>query len=135
MGYSITFIIGIVFLSFSVSYIRKAISFVNKSEKAVGVVTSVVKESDNDGGYTYRPIFTFQTGRNQEVTYRHTVTSSPASWKEGEEATIIYNPDNPKEARLYTYFGVFGTAVVLMAIAMPFLVIGGGYFLSGFVLR
>jgi hypothetical protein len=88
------------------------------------------QKRDGTDGETYKPIFKFKTSTNQEVIYRHISSSSPANWYVGEEATIAYDPTNPTTARLLTYFGAFSWAIVLMAISMPLIVVGGGYYVA-----
>jgi len=134
MGYNIALIIGIGLFITSIFLIRQRLAFIRDSEKTMGTVILLKKEKDSDGGTTYRPVFRFKTKTNQEIVFDHSVTSSPPSWSVGDDATIVYDPDNPDNARLYSYFGVFGVAAILMAVAMPLIVIGGGYHLANIVL-
>jgi hypothetical protein len=110
------------------------LAFLKKSERSVATVIEMVTVSDSDGS-TYKPVFKFKTALGQEIIHRHNTSSSPPTWKVGEETTIAYELDNPSRARLLTYFGTFSWTIVLMAIAMPMIVIGGGYYLSQAVLK
>lgn len=129
MGYSITLAAGIVLLLFSIYILNNAVDFIKKSEKAVATVISLEEVKDSDG-ITYRPVFKFSTPDKKEVHFRHFASSSPPAWRVGEQAGVSYDINDPDNAKLLTYFGAFGWPVILMALSMPMLVIGGGYYLS-----
>ena len=133
MGYTITLLIGIGLLIASLLVIKDRLSFIRNNEKTTGTVIRIDKEKDSDGD-SYRPVFSFKTRSNEEIIFKRPYLSNPPSWEVGEETTIVYDPANPTNAKLYTYFGVFGLATILMAVAMPFIIIGGGYHLANMVL-
>lgn len=134
MWYTVTLAIGIVLLIISLTKLKDSLAFLRNSERATGTVIELERINGSDGD-TYKPIFKFKTSLNQETIYRHISSSDPPSWKIGDEATIAYDPSSPSEARLLTYFGTFSWTIVLMAVAMPLIVIGGGYHLSQIVLK
>lgn len=129
MYYGLTLTIGITLLAIALFKFKESLDFIRKSERATATVIEVEKINDSDGA-TYKPIFKFKTSTNQEVIYRQHYSSSPATWEVGEEATIAYAAANPNNAVLLTYFGAFIWTIVLMAISMPLIVIGGGYYLT-----
>ena len=128
MGYTISLSIGIVLLVVSLFLLKESIAFIKRGNRAIATVIRLEKVSDSDGD-SYRPIFQFKTSFNQEVTYKYTTSSSPASWDIGEKATVVYEANNPNNAKLLTYFGAFAWSVIFMAIAMPLIIIGGGYYI------
>ncbi|MEI9943253.1 MAG: DUF3592 domain-containing protein [Chitinophagaceae bacterium] len=134
MWYTLTLAVGIILLIISLSILRKSLAFLRSSERAVGTVIELERIRDSDGD-TFKPIFKYKTISNQEFIYRPISSSNPPGWKIGEEATIAYDPNNPSVARLLTYFGTFSWTIILMAIAMPFIVVGGGYHLSQALLK
>lgn len=113
---------------------KGTISFLKQSEKAVGRVIEVEKIDGSDGP-TYKPIFKFKTTLNKEIIFRNPFSSSPPSFRLGDEATIAYDSNNPNKAKILTFFGSFGLSVILMAIAMPLIVIGGGYHLCQYFFK
>jgi hypothetical protein len=134
MWYSVTLIVGIIILVISLFLLKEALGFLRTTERAVGTVIKLEKINNSDG-HTFKPVFKFKTSLNQDIIYSHIASSNPPAWSVGEEATIAYNPNNPSSAKLLTYFGIFGFAIVLMAIAMPLIVIGGGYHIAQFYLK
>lgn len=134
MFYSISLTIGIILLIISLLIFKESLAFIKISDRAIGTVIEL-EAIDGTDGTTYKPIFKFKTNTNQEVIYRHISSSSPANWDVGEVATIAYDPNNPKKAKLLTYFGTFSWTIILMAISMPLIVIGGGYYVTQIFLK
>lgn len=134
MWYTITLAIGIALVLISIFLCRESLSFLKKSERTVGRVTELQKIYDSDGN-TYKAVFTFKTKENDEFTFRQNGSSNPSSFEVGEEVNIAYNPKNPWDARVLSYFGVFSWSIVLMAIGMAAIVVGGGYHLAMPLLR
>lgn len=128
MGYYITFIAGLIILFFSVLCLGNSARFLKSGIRTTGTVVEVIVNEDSDGD-TYCPVFEFTDEQQQVVRYKYYISSSPPDWDIGDEATLVYNPNNTNEVKVYTYYGLYGISVTLMAIAMPFLVIGGGYIL------
>lgn len=110
----------------SVYLFRGSLRFLKNADRAIATVIEIETISDSDGS-TYKPVFRFKTRFNEEKVYRRPYSSSPAGWKVGDEATLAYDANNPDNVKLITYFGSFGLSMVLMAIAMPLIIIGGGF--------
>jgi hypothetical protein len=124
---------GLILLFWAALSFRNTISFLKKAEKATGTVISLrTIESD---GEVYAPIFNYQTKDNRIFTYELPEGTNPPGWKIGETEIIIYDPGNPSKARLYTYFRIFTLTLVLTSLALPLLVVGGGYFIAELLLK
>lgn len=134
MIYKILVAAGVILFLLAVYFFNKSVRFIKTGERATATVIELVK-STGGKSTSYKPVFKFKTALNQEVIYRHNVSTSPPAWKIGEEAVIVYDSNNPQKAKLLTYFGSFGLSVILLALAMPLIVIGGGYFFSQSYLR
>ncbi|MET0461620.1 MAG: DUF3592 domain-containing protein [Chitinophagaceae bacterium] len=134
MWYTLTLIVGLVLLAISLFLLRESLAFLRSSERAIGTVIELKSISDSDGT-TYKPVFRFKTNLGEEIVYTHHSSSNPPGWDIGDKATFAYDAGNPSVARLMTYFGTFNWTVILMSIAMPMIVIGGGYHLSQYVLK
>ncbi len=126
MLYHLSLAVGILLLVISLIFLRTTLAFLKNSERATAVVTKLETIEDSEGT-TYKPVFTFRTAAGAEYLCRPNFSSSPASWAVGEETVIVYNPQDPTDAKLLTYFGTFSWTIILMAVAMPFIVIGAGY--------
>ena len=129
MWYGIILAVGLVLAAIGLYLLKNSMSFIRNSERATGTVINLEPVRDSDGT-TYRAVFRFHTMDRREVIYRQNGSSSPAAWTVGETAEFAYRPENPEGAKLLTYWGSFIGTVILLALAMPFIVIGGGYFLA-----
>ncbi len=134
MWYTLTLVVGITLLFISIFKCRESLAFLKNSERTVGKVIDLEHIQGNDGP-TYKAIFKFTTKANKDITFRQNSSSNPPSWRVDEEVMIAYDPQNPDQARVLSYFGVFSWSIVLMAIAMPAIVVGGGYHLASYVLK
>lgn len=129
MWYNLSIIVGVVLLAFSLILFRSTFLLLRSGSRAVATVIALEKVSDSDGD-SYTPLFRFHTVSNEEVTYRPSFSSNPPGWSVGEETMIAYDPADPTEAKLLTYWGTFAGPIILLATALPFLVIGLGYHLT-----
>ncbi|WP_249413656.1 DUF3592 domain-containing protein [Chryseobacterium indologenes] len=124
---------GIVLFVAALLSFRNTLSFLKKAERSTATVTSLrVYDSD---GEVFSPLFTFRTRNNIEYTYELPEGTNPSAWSVGETETVIYDPDDPSSVELYTYFRIFAWPLILISIALPLLVIGGGYFIAAQFLK
>jgi hypothetical protein len=128
MVYRVLLTIGILLFLVASVILKQSLAFVAGSERATGTVIKLEAFS-GDGGDSYAPVFKIVTSKNQEIIYRHSISTSPASWDIGQQATFLYDPVHPSDVRLSTYFGVFNWSIVLMGAAVFLLTTGGSYFL------
>jgi Protein of unknown function (DUF3592) len=128
MGYTIVLLIGIILFVVSILLFNKSLQFIKTADRATAKVIQVDTSRGNKGGLSYEPIFEFKTNTNKKVIYRQGFSSSFIGYKIGDLVEISYLPDNPQKAKLLTPFGAFRLTLIFMAIAMPFIVIGGGYY-------
>ncbi len=120
--------LGVLFLVWAIYSFRSTMVFLKKADKTTATVIDLHKfESE---GEVFAPIFTFRTKDNQLITYELAEGNNPPAWKIGEQTTVIYDPSDPYRVSLYSYFRVFMWTLVLLSVALPLIVIGGGYFIA-----
>jgi len=124
MLYKLCLLTGFILLTVSLYKLKQSLDFIRRSEQAIGTVTSL---EESDGAYS--PVFAVKTKESGEIIYHHAAASKPADWAVGEEAIFLYDPGNPDSARMKSYFWLFDWAIVLMALAIPLMIAGGGYYL------
>jgi hypothetical protein len=134
MAYTVAFAIGLILIGISVFKCRESLKFLKYSDRAEGVITQIKKIEDSDGD-SYKPYFTFTTADGQEVIYKHNFSSDYTTWRIGDKGIIAYSPYNPEIAKLVSYWGIFSWSIVLMAAAMPLIVVSVGYYLAQTVLK
>ena len=126
--YYIILTLGSVFLIAAIISFRHTMKFLNNGN--ITTATVIDLRTYRSEGEVYAPVFSFLTNDNRFVTYELPEGSDPPAWKIGETATIIYDPSNPSNASLYSYFRLFTWTLILLSIALPLLIIGGGYFIA-----
>jgi hypothetical protein len=113
------------------------VDFIKTSPKAVATVIGFeeVKEPNTfTFNLSYKTIYKFEISPKQEIIFIDNVAASSPNRAIGEKVVIAYKPTNPNIARILTYWGVFRSEIILTAIAMPLIVIGGGYFAARVIL-
>ncbi|RYY57547.1 MAG: DUF3592 domain-containing protein [Chitinophagaceae bacterium] len=128
MWYAIVLAVGLVLAAIGFVMLKNSIGFIRTSQRAMATVIRLDPVTDSDGT-TYKAVFSFRTLTNREIIYYQNGSSRPASWSVGDTAEIAYDAAKPENAKLLTYWGSFVGTIILMAIAAPMLVIGGGYYL------
>ncbi|WP_343565703.1 DUF3592 domain-containing protein [Sphingobacterium sp.] len=120
--------IGIVFLLLAIFSFRNTMVFLKNGEKTIATVIDLHRYESE--GEVFAPIFTFHTKDDQLITYELAEGNDPPTWEIGEKTIVIYDPGDPSKVVLYSYFRVFIWTLLLLSIALPLLVIGGGYFIA-----
>lgn len=108
---------GIICALFAVYTLVKTFAFLQTAARTTATVIEF-KEGDD----TFAPVFRFFTKNNEEIRYTYPVYTSPKSWSVGEEATVAYDPQQPAEVRLLTFWGTFNITTILFAAAAALMV-------------
>jgi len=128
MIHALLLLVGLLLMGIACWHFQKTMKLLKNGERAKARVLELVESRSRSDGTSYRPVFEFITKTNEVRRWEYDVSSSPPSWEVGEEADVVYNPDQPGQARLIGYWGLFIGTIVLAAVAAPFIIIGGGYF-------
>jgi hypothetical protein len=110
-------------------------SFIRRSVEVGGEVIRL--EHSTDKGTTsyesYAPVFSFTASNGEKYAVTSEISSSPADLSIGEPVRVIYDPNDPRSARIHTFFQTWGTVFVSGLIGMGFVAFGCwrlGYFRS-----
>ncbi|WP_418360822.1 DUF3592 domain-containing protein [Sphingobacterium detergens] len=76
----------------------------------------------------YKPLLQYQLNGKVQ-TFSPNTSSNPPAYRIGEKVTLIHDPKNADDVRILSYWGVYLASNILLAFALPMLLIGGGYFL------
>jgi hypothetical protein len=120
--------VGIVLVYFAVKQYNKTSDLLTHGIKTKATVIDLIKIHSDDG-YTYKPVFEYFDETDKRREFKSSISSSPAPYKVGEQVKIIYNTDDYDEVKTISYWGLYRWTIILLSIASPLLIIGGGYFL------
>ncbi len=123
---------GLLLLSLVLSYFAMKQYSNTKELLNTGVKTSAevidLIESRDDDGYTYKPVFEYTDRTGDKMTFESDISSSPAPYQIGDYVDIIYSLDSGKR-KVVSFWGLYRWTIILLSIAAPLLIIGGGYLL------
>ncbi len=105
--------------------------YINTTELRQSGVKTTAKvidliEVSGDDGYTYKPVFQYTDRSQNVITFNSEISSKPASYKIGDKVKIIYSK-NGDDRKVVSFWGLYRWVVILLSIASPLLIIGGGY--------
>ncbi|NIG55484.1 DUF3592 domain-containing protein [Chitinophaga sp. Cy-1792] len=92
-------------------------AFVRAGVKATATVIAIESEPDIDYGHLYVPTFKFSTDKGEVHTFRGE-GGPKRRWQPDAITDIIYDPNQPERAKVYTVMGLYKPVVVNCVIAM-----------------
>tara|TARA_R110002167_G_scaffold35569_10_gene113561 strand:+ start:2671 stop:3078 length:408 start_codon:yes stop_codon:yes gene_type:complete len=120
------FIGGMTMLFFAYRSYNNTQKLLDTGIKTTAKVIELITVNDSDGD-TYKPVFEFtDQGHNLRV-FRSSVSSNPPSYRVGDLVKIVYDPLRQEDVKTITYWGLYRTTIILLSLASPLLIIGGGY--------
>jgi hypothetical protein len=100
--------------------------FLRRSVTAAGTVISMRAKEDDDSNSS-APTFSFKSCDGPSYTVASNNFSSPAEFTAGQAVTVLYERDRPEEARINSFYQVWGMAEVLGIIGGVFVALGTGF--------
>jgi hypothetical protein len=110
---TILLIVGIV-LGFSTR------SFIAHGTAATGKVVQLDEKTDSDGEMQYSPVFTYVAADGNTYTIRSNVWSRPAGFVVGQSVRVLYEKDDPANARLDSFWQLWLSTTVFCGIGAGF---------------
>jgi len=108
-------------LVFSLVSAVRTKGFIRRSVEVTGEVVRLERSSGaRFGSYDYAPVFSFTAADGNTYTVTSDVSSSPPGFREGESVRVRYDPDNPENARIHSFFQTWGVAVISGAVGVAF---------------
>jgi hypothetical protein len=91
-----------VFLALGASCYNRTVAFKKTALQAQGAVIELKEESGAGAhsGTAYYPVIRFADQAGQDHTFYSSMGSYPPAYEVGERVSILYNPANPKEAKI-----------------------------------
>lgn len=91
-------LVGLAVVGLSIYLGMERADFLETALTASGEVTELI-ESRSDDSYVYYPMVEFTVpGSDRSITFRHDSGSNPPSYSVGEVVSVLYDPQNPRNA-------------------------------------
>lgn len=97
LGQSALFLFGMLFFAIGSGMTMRQRTLEKQGLEAPGMVVGLQENYDSDGS-TYAPVVQFRTNSGQSIEFVSSYSSSPPAYNLGESVTVVYPPDNPKNA-------------------------------------
>jgi len=118
---AIPFAIGVIFIAAAtVSFISTA-RFLDRAIKTqASFAGSKVSSGGSHGRALYDRQFSFRTRDGRLVTFVAAVGSAERGYVSGQRVTIVYDPANPENAELYSFWSLWAVPLFLTHLALLF---------------
>jgi hypothetical protein len=106
--------------------------FVREASVAQGTVTDLVRSSSSSSSSnstTYRPVVQYTTQSGETVEFTSSSGSNPPSYSKGEQVEVLYRPLLPAQAKINSFFSLWGGPVIVGSLGGVFSLLGGGILL------
>jgi hypothetical protein len=103
---------------------RRTARFRQRAVSTEGVVTDFKTGTDDDGDSVYYPIFQYRAPSGQEYTICSNTGTNPPGFKKGQSVGVLYDPDQPTEARLDTFVQLWLTTIIVSGLGSLFAIFG-----------
>jgi hypothetical protein len=113
-------IIAFAVLSVSFSTFYHTQKFVKSASRTQGIVVKL----DEQGREAY-PVVMFHDSNGQGHEIESSAGQNPPAYRIGEAVTVLYQPDKPENAKLNTFFDIWGWATMLVGFGI--IVFVGGF--------
>ncbi len=123
-------LIGLAMLVGAFLLVSSTRQFLAHSVSAKGVVIDLVSSRDSKGSVTYSPTVEFTTLDAQKITFQSGMGSNPPSYSVGESVDLLYDAAQPNQARINSFFSLWGAATIVGGLGFVFFLVGVGIFLS-----
>lgn len=103
-------------------------TFLDGATRADGTVVDLVRSRSSDST-TYKPVVHFTTQTGEMVEFISSTGSNPPSYSKGEKVEVLYLPAKPQNAKINSFFSLWGGAVIVGGLGSVFFLIGAGIIL------
>ncbi len=118
-------ILGVVGLLVAAAWFIHIQQFLADAVTTQGSISQIVEEFDSEGHLTYTPEIQFQDRSGQLRTIRTFISSNEGDYHVGQPMPVLYNPQNPAQATVATFWEIYIGCTILLIVSLAAL-IGGG---------
>lgn len=89
------------------------------------------RSDSSNNSITYKPLVKFIDDKGTPIEFLSSTSSNPPSYSVHEKVEVIYNPEFPNEAKIKSFFSLWGGATILGVLGLVFFIIGGSIIAYG----
>lgn len=105
-------------------------SFLESAVTTDGMVTKLITSRSNNSD-TYAPVVQFQDMGGNVIEFKSSVSSNPPSYNRGERVEVLYNPGDSADAKIKSFFPLWGGAMIVGFLGVVFTILGFGMIAFG----
>jgi len=113
-------LLGGLFVLISVFLYIRTKNFLGKAQEVKGTVIQMVYSSDSEGGGGYAPVYQFRTLEGQDIVIQDGISSNPPGFKVGQVIKVLYDPGNPRKARINKWMNLYFVPLLLGGMGLAF---------------
>ena len=98
--------------------------FLHVAKAATGTVTALDWSNDSDSSGA-RPVVSYEL-RGEPYQITGTAWSNPPAYAVGDQVQVLYLPDQPRAARIYSWFDFWFLPALLGGVGLIFALVGSG---------
>ncbi|WP_421780334.1 DUF3592 domain-containing protein [Kiloniella litopenaei] len=123
--------VGLIALLSMGAWSYKTYQFIDTAHSAQGTVINLIQSrstssSSTSNSYVYRPEVSFKTLTGDEIIFQSSTGSNPPAYKKGESVSILYEPENPQDAKINDTLSLWFSPVILGLVGLIFSAFGIG---------
>lgn len=105
---------------------KKTNEFLKTSIEANGTVVELLEtKSENSSSITYKPEVQFKDKCGNLIQFVSSTSSNPPSYSIGEKVEVLYNPESSNDAKIKSFFSLWGGTIILGILGAVFLIVVG----------
>jgi hypothetical protein len=106
-------LLGFLLVAIGVFILIRTRAFISRSQETKGTVINLLTSHGSEGGITYAPVFRFTTIQGQVMEVAESVYSNPPGFSVGQIVDILYDPQDPSNARAKKWSSLYFVPLLL----------------------
>ncbi len=122
---------GAIFLTLGLVLGYQTCTFLATASRAEGEVIALERRRSHPRGnrrlteYHYYPVVKYMAADGQTVQFVGQVGSKPPAFRVGQRVKVLYNPEQPRSARINSFFELWLAPMIFTGLGGIFLLMGG----------